>query len=103
MSTTRTKCRRLAMALLIFCGITCSGLVSAKADTDQSVQQYVASQGSSICSTLAEYPSTGAVQGTVAGIEVAGRFAHHQAVEITQLSVQRYCPQYLPLLKQAGY
>ena len=103
MSATRIKSRWLAVPLLIFYGITGPGVVSANADPDPAVQQYVVSQGKSICSTLAEYPSTGAVQGTVDGIVVANRFTHFQAVEIAQLSVQRYCPQYRPLVKQAGY
>jgi Protein of unknown function (DUF732) len=103
MSTTRMKSRWLAMPLLLVCGIAGPGVVSANADPDASVQQYVVSQGQSICSTLAEYPSTGAVQGSVAGLVVANTFTHVQAVEITQLSVQRYCPQFMPLVKQAGY
>ena len=103
MSTTRIKSRWLAVPLLLVCGIAGPGLASAQADPDPSVQQYVGSQGQSICSTLAEYPSTGAVQGTVDGIVVASRFPHWQAVQITQLSVQQYCPQYMPLVKQAGY
>lgn len=103
MRTTRIKSRWLAVPLLICCGLTGPGLASAKADTDPLVQQYVASQGNSICSTLAESPTTGAVRGSVDGAQIASSFTHYQAVEIIQLSVQGYCPQYMPLLKQAGY
>ena len=103
MCTTRIKSRWLAMSLVIWCGLTGPGVASAKADTDPLVQQYVASQGSSICSTLAESPTTGAVHGTVDGTQIAGGFTHNQAVVIIQLSVQRYCPQFVPLLNQAGY
>jgi len=103
MSTTRIKSRWLAITLLIFCGITGPGIVSAKAAPDSSVQQYVVSQGKSICAAIAKYPSTGGVQGTMDATQIAGGFTHYQAVEIAELSVQRYCPQYMPLLKQAGY
>jgi hypothetical protein len=103
MSTTRIKSRWLAVPLVLFCGITGPGLASAKPNPDPAVQQYVAREGSSICSTLAKYPTTGAVQGSVDGTQIAGGFTHYQAVEITQLSLQRYCPQFMPLLKQAGY
>jgi hypothetical protein len=103
MTTTRIRSCWLAAPLLLVCGITGPGLVPAQADPAPSVEQYVTSQGSSICSTLAEYPSTGAVQGTVDGTQIAGGFTHSQAVEIARLSIQRYCPQYTPLLKQAGY
>ncbi|HTQ17500.1 DUF732 domain-containing protein [Mycobacterium sp.] len=103
MGATRIDSRRLAMALLICCGLIVSGLASAKADTDPSVQHYVDSQGRSICSNLAEGPTTGAVHGTVDGTQLAGGFTHLQAVEIIRLSVQRYCPEYVPLVKQAGY
>jgi hypothetical protein len=103
MRTTRIKSRWLAVPLLICCGLTGPGLASAKADTDPLVRQYVASQGNSICSTLAESPTTGAVRGSVDGAQISISVTHHQAVEIIQLSVQGYCPQYMPLLKQAGY
>ena len=69
-----------------------------------SVEQYVVREGSSICSTLAKSPtSIGAVQGTVDGTQISGGLTHDQAVEIAQLSVERYCPEYMALLKQAGY
>ena len=103
MNTARIKSRWLAMPLLIFCGMAGLGLASANADHDPAVEQDVSREGGNICSELAQYPTTGAVQGTVDGTQIAGGFTHQQAVAITQLSVQRYCPQYLELVKQAGY
>jgi len=97
--------RRLGLmflgALIAGC-VLGTGVARADGQISNVESAYIAAYGAgAVCPVIAEYPSTAGVLGVAQGIMDDG-FTAGDAVDIINVSVATYCPEYWSLLERIG-
>lgn len=90
------------MAVSVLIGVSVGLASEADADVDDTEAAYIHMYGpSAVCPVIATYPTEAGVMGVVQGIHEDG-FTYPNAVEIVNVSVYQYCPEWWPLLVRIG-
>jgi hypothetical protein len=101
MSTTRIKFRWLAVPLVLFSGITGPGLVSAKANPIHPCNNMLPTKAAAYARHLPIPHHRGFAR--YGGWHKDSGRLHSLSGRRNYSALQRYRPQFMPLLKQAGY
>jgi hypothetical protein len=72
---------------------------AAHSDADPGTQQYAATAGPAVCTTLYRFPTVDGVFGVLTAIEEQG-FTVRQTADIVVTAVETYCPQNEYLLRE---